>query len=429
MPSIKRRKFFLSVLLLLTATHTSANGVLRNGIGSRSMGLGGADLVFSGNPLGAMNSNPAALSRWNNRELQFSLATAILDAEYSNSVSNGNEADTATGIIPDVAYIHSLTDRLTLGAAINPVSALEADWEFPDPPGATGSYGVRTHRSSYVALRAALGAGVEVTPEFSLGASVGLVYNRNRLEAPYIFQTATGLAGAKVLANLEADGFGWNGVFSGIYRPADNLEFSVAYTTRTTFNTEGTLRGTTDPVIGVGGFAYDAEVKTALPQRVSAGFGWQASGPLRLGVQVDWIDWSEAFDRLPLRLTNGTNGALPATLSDIAPLDWEDRFVYRFGAEYEWSDKLQLRAGYSFGESPAPSETLTPTSAVIMKHTLGFGAGYRLGNYTIDLAYQWDLPAADRVGTSRLLAGEYNGSRTEVSIHWLSVSVSLTDPW
>ena len=418
MASIKQKKNFLSVYLLIITSNSFANGVLRNGIGSHSIGLGGSDLVFSGSPLGAMNSNPAALSRWKNHELQLSLTTAILDAEYSNSVSNDNEADSTPGLIPDFAYIHSLTDRLTLGVAINPISAVEADWKFLDPPGAVGSYGLQTHKSSFVALRSALGLGFEVTPEFSLGASVGLIYNRNRLKAPYIFQTATGLAGTKVLANLDADGIGWNRVFSGIYRPNEIFEFSLGYTTRTTFTADGTLRGTSDPVIGVGDFAYDAEVKTALPQMISVGMGWQVTHPLRVGLQIDWIDWSDAFDRLPLTLTNGTNGALPATINDVAPLDWEDRFVYRFGAEYDWSDKLQIRAGYSFGESPAPSETLTPTSAVIMKHTLGFGAGYRVGNYTIDLAYQWDLPTEDKTGTSRLLAGEYNGSRTDISIHW-----------
>jgi len=336
-----------------------------------------------------------------------------------------------------VAYVHALGNRLTLGASVSPVSSLEADWEFPDPPGALGvTFGQQTHKSSFIALRSAVGLGYQVNPRFSIGTSVGLIYNRNRLKAPYIFQShpilAGALGGVKVLTNLEADGFGWNGVFSATYRLHDDVELGLSYTTETDFEATGTIRGLAP--LGIGSFTHDAEVETHLPQIVSTGLSWEINDPLRIGFQVDWIDWSDAFEDLPLHLTNGTNAVLngilgSTSIDDTAPLNWKDRFVYRLGLEYDWSEQLQLRAGYSFGESPVQSETLTPTTAAIMKHTLGFGAGYRMGKYNIDLAYQWDLPTEDGVGTSQLLAGEYNNSEVDVSIHWLSIAISFTDPY
>ena len=415
--------------LFVISNSLSANGVLRNGLGARTPGLGGAGVAFCDDPLNAMNYNPAALGQWQQNELQGSITLGFLDGEYSNSVSADNDADSTPGFIPEVAYIHSLTDTLSVGFSVSPLASVEVDWDFLDPPGALGSYGSQTSKSSFVAVRSAAGFGIQLNPELSFGASLGLVYNRNRLKSPYIFQTATGLTGAKVLVNLDTDGFGVNGVAGLRYRPTENIALDISYTSPTTFETNGTLRGTSNPVIGLGDFSFATEVETALPQVVSGGMTWTTINNHKLGIQLDWIDWSDAFDVLPVDLTNESTGfALPA-IYDVAPLDWKDQLVVRIGGEFHYSDKLKLRAGYSYGGSPVPSDTLTPTTAAIMQHTIGLGLGYQFGNYKIDFAYQWDLPIEENVGNSKLLFDEFNNSEVDISIHWLSISISLIDPF
>ena len=71
-----------------------------------------------------------------------------------------------------------------------------------NPYGAT-TYGVRTNMSELELIRFALGASYAVTPQLSIGANVGLLYNRNELKAPYIIQTQPELAGAKTLLDME----------------------------------------------------------------------------------------------------------------------------------------------------------------------------------------------------------------------------------
>lgn len=393
------------------------------------MSLGGADLVFSDNPLSAMNANPASLSEWNHNEIQFSISAAVLDAEYNNQSGTENDADASPGFIPEFAYVHPLNDRTTLGFSMNPISALEADWEFLDPAGALGiTFGQQTHKSSFIVFRSALGIGYEVNSKLAIGASLGLLYNRNRLKAPYVFQSHPVLAGVKVRANLEADGYAFNGVISANYKLNENMRLSLSYTTPSSFDATGSIRGTAP--LGIGSYSYDADIDTSMPAIVSGGVMWQTNKKLRLGLQVEWIDWSDAFDNLPLHLTNGTNTVLNGfigsnRIDDIAPLNWRNRIVFRIGGEYKWSDKLSLRAGYNYGDSPVPAETVTPMSAAIMKHAVSMGAGFNLGKYLVDLSYQWELPTDIDVGTSSLLSGEYNNSSTNVSIHWLSVSFRL----
>jgi len=163
---------------------------------------------------------------------------------------------------------------------------------------------------------------------------------------------------------------------------------------------------------------------------VQAGVSWKVHPRVRLAFQVDWINWSDAFDELPITLTNGSNADIngfvgSSTLQDTPPLRWKDRFVYRFGVEYLLSEHFVLRAGYAYGESPVPDGTLTPLTAVIMEHTVSAGVGYRHGRYRVDLAYQYDIPAERKVGTSALQAGEYSNSRTEVSLHWLAITTAI----
>jgi long-subunit fatty acid transport protein len=99
------------------------------------------------------------------------------------------------------------------------------------------------------------------------------------------------------------------------------------------------------------------------------------------------------------------------------PLDWKDRFVFRFGVEYAVIEEVRLRAGYTHGASPAASSTLTPLTGAIMEHTITAGVGHQRGPLRVDLAYQYSLPSSESVGTSGLLAGEHDASRVEVELH------------
>jgi long-subunit fatty acid transport protein len=86
---------------------------------------------------------------------------------------------------------------------------------------------------------------------------------------------------------------------------------------------------------------------------------------------------------------------------------------------------LRLRSGFAYSQSPVPSSTLTSQTAAIMEYTVSAGVGYRDGPYSVDVAYQYDLPSEQRVGTSALLAGEYSQSRVRVDLHWVGVTASV----
>jgi len=420
------------VLLALAGIVAQANGIYRNGTGAQSMSMGGADVAWGRDPLSAMTSNPAGLASATDPLVSLGAVAGSADGTFTRAGSGG-DLDSRVLAAPELAFALPVSNGHTvLGFSASADSGLSADWNFTDPPGGLASatsYGLQRHRARITVLRTAVGAGFRITPRLSLGANLGLLYNENRLQSPYTFQSQPALRGAKTLLDLRTDGFGWNVQLGALYQMRTNLQLGVSYRSGADVHSTGTATGDAGVQLGVPSlpFRYDAQVNTAFPHQVAAGVSWRPMDRLRLAGQVEWIGWSSAFDELPVQLSNGSSAAINgvvggSSLLDVVPLNWKDRWVFRAGAEYRISTSWVLRAGYAFGESPVPSSTLTPMNAALMEHTATAGAGYEHGRWSVDLAYQYDLPSRRGVGTSGLLSGEYSNSSTEVSVQTVALT-------
>jgi long-chain fatty acid transport protein len=421
---------------MLCSPAVLADGIYMNGIGARAMSMGGADVAYASDPLGAMGANPAGLGFLSEPGLDLGLVGGLAYGTFIKAPTSEGNLNSSPHGLPEGAFAMPLGKNVTFGLSSAPVSAMDADWSYVDPPGgATGttSYGLQTQHSEILLLRSAAGLGWAVNPQLSAGASFGLDYNQNVLQAPYIFQTQPALKGAKTLLDLRTDGFGFDGQAGLLYRPLTNLQLGLAYQSESQVESRGTASGDAGAQFGVASlpFNYNAKVRNTFPQEVNTGVSWGFHPQWRLALQVDWIDWSDAFKTLPVNLSNGSSAAVNAvagssTIQDNAPLNWRNEFVYRGGLEYEAVRNLFLRAGYCYGASPVPDQTLTPLTAVITEQTFTAGIGYHWSRYQIDLAYQYDIPVTRNVGTSALLSGEYSNSSVSVSMHWLALTVGAT---
>jgi long-chain fatty acid transport protein len=410
------------------------------------MAMGGADVAWAGSALGAMGENPSGLGFLTRPELDFGGVGGIPVGYFNKpGVSSGN-LDERFEALPEGAFAMPLGKwPVTVGVSFVPESTLLADWHYLDPPGGLGgktSYGFQQDKSEIIVLRTALGVGVQVNSKLSFGASAGLIYNDNQLEAPYIFQNLapgaggpknSGYDGAKTLLDLHTSGFGGNAQVGMMFKATTNLQFGLMYETETRVDTSGSASG--DPSTQFGypqgtlPFHYDADVRSIFPQNVSGGVSWRFLPQWRAAAQLDWINWRDAFHKLPVSLSDGNNATVNSVLgssfSDSIPLNWKNEFVYRVGLEYKVTENLALRVGYAYGGSPVPDSTLSPLTAAIMENTLTAGLGYTWWRLEFDLAYQYDFPATQNVGTSALLSGEYSHSSTEVSMHMFALTTSM----
>lgn len=421
---------------------TLANGVYRDGAGARSMALGGASTGLPDQPIEALFGNPAGLTLTGARELQLGGVGAFGDGEFASARTH-DDLNGFIGGLPEFAVIFPMVpDKVAFGLAAGPEAAAGLDWRFEDATGGAGgatTYGIQRHEAEFIAIRTAAGASVKLGERWSLGFSVGATYNRNRLVSPYVFQSHPVLSalGFKTLLNLEADGWGVNGTGGLVYRATDQLSIGLSYRTRTHFETHGDANGNAGTQlqdIGLGGarpdFHYDAEVETVLPQAVSLGLSWQVHPRVRALAQIDWFDWSDSFDQLKIKLTQGNNADINGVLgssgiNDTVPLNWRDRFVYRTGVELGISSEWTGRLGYCYGENPIPESTFTPMSAAILEHTITTGVEWRRGRLTVAAAYQYSPPVKVSVATSGLRAGEFSNTRTKLEAHTFGLTTGF----
>ncbi len=397
------------------------------------MAMGGADVAWSSDPLSSMAINPAGMGFLTRPELNVGAIGGFASGTFNKlGVSNGNLSN-SSGVLPQGAFAMPIAKTpVVVGISFTPESMDLANWHYQDPPGGLGgatSYGYQQDRSEILALRSALGIAVQIDPQWSVGASVGATYNKNQLATPYTFQNLSpgvpgnsALDGAKTLLSLNTSGYGWNGIAGVIYRPNPNLQFGLSYESETHVTATGSASGDVGVQLGAQGpvpFSYDASVRTILPQQVRFGGSWKFLPQWRLAGQIDWVDWKDSFHNLPLNFSNGSNPTvnldLGSSFGETVPLNWKSEFVYRTGIEFDPTENWALRMGYSYGASPVPSSTLTPMNAAIFENTFTCGIGYHWKQYSVDFAYQYDIPTTQTIGTSGLLSGDYSNSSIKVS--------------
>jgi long-subunit fatty acid transport protein len=424
----------------LNAAPSFSQGLYRDGIGARSVSLGGADVAYAADPLGAMTANPAGLGLLSAPELDVDLGFAVASGKFTNSSNPDANLYGATGFIPDGAFaapLHLRGHRFAVGFSVVPNTALAGSWHYVDPPGGVGgtSYGAQQIKSETVGVRAAGGLGFAINKKISVGGTIGVLYNENRLRSPYVFQTQPILTGLKTLLNLKTTGYGWNTSFGVLVRPTSAVQLGLDYQSKTRVVTHGTATGDISAQFATLGidapstFRYDGRVTNVFPDEFSSGVSWRFKPQLRGVAQFDWIRWGAAFVNLPVQLTNGSNATIntvagSTTLQDNVPLDWRDQYVYRVGLEGLATETSTLRAGFSHANSPVPDSTLTPLTAAIMQNSVNVGWLYRHGKFRFDSAYQHAFSVAQQVGTSLVKAGEFSNTRTRVGEDTFTVTTS-----
>ncbi len=451
----------LTIALAVPCARAQSFGALGNGLGAASVARGGTMAAEQGDPLEAVEGNPGGLAALSRPALDLSALALFAHGTFANSVDANGTLRAYSGAVPYAAFGAPIaSSRWKAALAFTPDLLMRATWHYADPPGTAGvTYGYQKSESQIVALRTSATLARSIGSKWSFGGTVGIVYNTNLLHAPYIFQQQPALAGLKVLIDLKSRGFGWNGAAGLQYQPSAKLRLGLAWKSQTYIQSHGDLNGSASALfttLGIGAdptFHYHAEVDNHLPQAAVAGLRWQVSHHATISLEGGWTGWAGAFEKLPVKLTGGTNPTInsvagTANLLDKVPLNWRDQGTFRAGLELPARNSWTARAGYSYASNPVPSSTLTPVTAAILTNALSAGAGYNPessgrhssgsrfpgfastspwspSSWRWDVAYQLQLPASQSVATSGLLAGEYSNSSVHVRTQSITLSARL----
>lgn len=376
-----RYKRFISYLLILLSLFplaVHAGGPVQ---GARQAGMGTA-FVAVADDLTAIAINPAGLVQSGGTMLSTGITAIRLNTAYESPGGQDEHTKTQTFFAPNF-FVGSKLSQSDVAIGIGFFSLYGIGGRKWDEAGAT----------RYLSTESAIGTMVanptiawRVCPTISIGLGIDYLYALNRAER-MVDQSAAGGGDGKLA--LDADGTGWGYNVGVLLIPADRFRIGLAYRSAIRVDQEGTaelnaIAPPLQPLFGGESFKTDFETQLDFPERLTMGMALKSFEHVTISAELEWIQWSR-FNRQDVDFENEVPAAGFTDLS--VDLDWKDIWLFKFGGEYQLSDRFSLRAGYSFVQSPVPEETLGPGSPDADSHNISIGAGCRIGPVDLDVFY------------------------------------------
>jgi long-chain fatty acid transport protein len=197
-------------------------------------------------------------------------------------------------------------------------------------------------------------AAYKLNADHSIGISPLIGYERFKAEGLQGFLPSSApfnADGTNATTNRDYDdafGFGVRVGYMGKITPT--VTIGAAYASKMNFKEFDKYRGL---------FAEQGDFD--IPENYNLGVAWQATPQVKLALDYQRINYTgvnsvsnPVFSSTGFQLLGTDNGA---------GFGWSDMDVWKLGAEYKYSQKLTLRAGYSHSDSPIKGASLAQCGA------------------------------------------------------------------
>ncbi len=373
-------------------------------------------LLLIGMPV-VMQFNPGALATLN---AKYSLAMGgsliWTNTEYTNLTNSKLNAETDSPVsTPFYLYGSAkLTDKLAVGLAVY------------TPFGSTNVWG-DTWAGRYLIQEIAMKSiyiqptvSYKVNDWMSVGAGLNVVYGQfslrkafpitNPIDGEYLTDGGAELSGSTVK-------YGYNlGVF---LQPTEKLNVGISY--RSNIDIE------LDESEGEGIFSYPSTLPPALiaayqemglkngsfaatlplPASLNVGLAYQIDEKWLVSADVNFVEWS-VYDKLEF-VSKDANA-----LNSSNKRDWSNSMTYRVGAQYLACEKLTLRAGFYYDETPTNDKYYSPETPGADKIGITTGFSYLVNEkLSIDGAFIYskgEKRTAFDTNTDPNFGGEYQNT-------------------
>ncbi len=175
---------------------------------------------------------------------------------------------------------------------------------------------------------------------------------------------------------------------------------------------------------------YDLENKLSMPQSIGLGFSYAPNKKFRLGIDLEWLNWKKAFEKMEMNMSGGQNANINRMLGNTGsfslnfPLDWKDTYVIHAGGEYDFSKLFTFRAGFTYGTNPVPESTVFPVFPAIVENHIMAGGTLNLNKrFAVNFAYEMALNKQLTATNPSTVANEYNGSTSQLETMLFHLSI------
>ncbi len=419
--SLSRLALSCGIAILTMNQSAHASGFAVPELNVSGLALSNA-LVANTEVQGAIAYNPATMSFHEGSSV--SLGALLVKPELGVTTqaagSVDSSADDIVGI-PAISAHSTLDETWSVGIAVNAPFGLETEWaagtfDAQYPPGSTIPTQTRLEVIAF-----SPSAAYRVNENVSFSAGLDYYWMR---EVIFDGVANAGSPGSNPSIKLKGDGKGI-GINLGLIVTSGNWSFGGNYHSETDIPVEGSV----DLPAGALPLYVSNSVHAELtvPHRLQLGVRNQTTDKLAVEFDVTRTGWS-SFDRLHV-----TQEEYGFTLVD-SKNGWKDVNAYRLGATYDISQATQLRAGYTFDETPQGDDYFSPRVPDADRQLFSFGIGHTFNNgWTLDAGYMYvkfdDRTVNQTTAHSGEFANETNGTPAvngeyESNVHLFGLGVT-----
>jgi long-chain fatty acid transport protein len=373
---LKRIAGCIMVLLVLGSGEAFAGGVTFSEHGAAATGKANAFAGEANDP-SAIFYNPAGITQLPGTQVMIGTSIVYLDTVFrSGTTGESTQLQDQFPIVPHFYITHRFKqwdERLSIGLGVFTPFGIVVDW--PDTwQGRFDSTNARLRATIYNPVVA-----FQATKKLAVAA--GVRYADVAAEFEQRFNIGNGESQLRGY-NLTAHPIGWNAGL--LYRLTETTSVGLQFRSELQAKLKGQADINGPGAFGLGsltGFAtagFHSNIK--LPPQIVGGISTKIIPRWTLNADIEWEGW-KTLGSLPRDFVGST------ALDSVSTRLWKNSWVYRFGAEYAATDRVALRGGYFFDESPIPDNTFDATIPNSNIHAVTGGAGYKWDTVTFDVAY------------------------------------------
>lgn len=365
---------------VFTITQTFSQGYRVSLQGNQALAMGHTGVAVVNNAETAF-FNPAGLVYLEDNLNVSAGAFGIFSSTKWQNTDTGQFAETEDNVsTPFYLYTsYKITDWITAGiAAYTPFGSTvewQRDW--------AGSHLVNKIELAAIFVQPML--SLKLSKHFSVGggpifASGNVNFNRN------INRTLTDENGIRSNVSIDDSGvtnWGWSAGF--MVTPVEELRIGFTYRSLIDLNAEGGeavfANFPNSSLVPVGNGTTTFNATLPLPAEFTVGLSYQFSEKLLFAFDFNRAMW-EAYDALVIEFGD------PNIPDSVNPRNYKNSSNYRFGLQYNAMEKLTLRGGYYYSETPVQSGFFAPETP--RNDAQGYTAGLSFNvnaNLSIDASF------------------------------------------
>ncbi len=292
--------------------------------------------------------NPGAMSVLDSNLVNFG-ATALMPRTAFLGTTGGQEDMQSKVFVPPYLYgVYMLDEKSSLGISVNAPYGLGTHWE----ENWSGRYLSTEAKLNTIFIQPAL--GYKINDRISIGVGPVFVLGNADLKKALPVTGADGTEGAVELKG-KGNGFGVN---AGVMLSFNDTRVGINYRSSVKIKLDGgdaTFSNIPSSLISNGTFpeaaSFNSEI--TLPGVASLGIGRTINDQLLLNLDVNYTFWS-VYDSLNFIFSDNPS------LDNRNGRKYENSFAVRLGAQYKYTERLNVRGGLAFDKSPVQDGYVSP---------------------------------------------------------------------